>query len=197
MDYLVLEARYVRDYVVWLRFRDGTEGEIDLEPSLRGPVFEPLKDIEYFRQFSVHPEFETLTWPNGADIAPEFLHDNARRAHAESAERFHLERNSSGASSAASLLFASPGSEPVPEVSRFYGIVIAMYYEDHGSPHFHAAYGGGEASVDIESGRFRGRLPTRAEWLVRDWLNLHRAELLQNWQRCRRQEPLVRIAPLE
>jgi len=78
MDYLVLEARYVRDYVVWLRFRDGTEGEIDLEPSLRGPVFEPLKDIAYFRQFSVHPEFETLTWPNGADIAPEFLHDNVK-----------------------------------------------------------------------------------------------------------------------
>ena len=80
MDYDVLEARYLRDYVVWLRFRDGTDGEIDLWPALRGPVFEPLKDREYFQRFTVHPEFETLTWPNGADLAPEFLHDNVRVA---------------------------------------------------------------------------------------------------------------------
>jgi len=78
MDYDVLEARYVRDYVVWLRFRDGTSGEVDLRPALRGPVFEPLKDIAYFRQFAIDPGFETLTWPNGADIAPEFLHDNVK-----------------------------------------------------------------------------------------------------------------------
>lgn len=78
MDYDVVEARYVRDYVLWLRFRDGTSGEIDLWPVLRGPVFQALKDLAFFRQFSIHPEFETLTWPNGADLAPEFLHDNVR-----------------------------------------------------------------------------------------------------------------------
>ena len=78
MDYDVLEARHVRDYIVWLRFRDGTTGEIDLEPALRGPMFQPLKDVAVFRQFFIHPEFETLAWPNGADLAPEFLHDNVR-----------------------------------------------------------------------------------------------------------------------
>jgi hypothetical protein len=78
MDYDVLEARYVRDYVVWLQFRDGTSGEIDLGPELWGPMFEPLKEVGFFRQFFIHPEFETLTWPNGADLAPEFLHDNVR-----------------------------------------------------------------------------------------------------------------------
>ena len=78
MDYDVLEARYVRDYVIWLRFRDGTSGEIDLQPVLRGPVFQPLHDLSFFRQFMVHPEFETLVWPNGADLAPEFLHDNVK-----------------------------------------------------------------------------------------------------------------------
>ena len=78
MDYDVLEARHVRDYVVWLRFRDGTSGEIDLKPVLRGPVFEPLKDVDVFRQFFIHPEFETLTWPNGADVSPEYLHKNVR-----------------------------------------------------------------------------------------------------------------------
>lgn len=78
MDYDVLEARWVTGHTVWLRFRDGTAGEIDLAPSLRGPVFEPLRDVEYFRQFRIHPEFETLVWPNGADFAPEFLHDTVR-----------------------------------------------------------------------------------------------------------------------
>ena len=78
MDYDVLEARYVRDHIVWLRFRDGTQGEIDLGPALKGPVFEPLKDEAYFRTFSIDPRFCTLVWPNGADIAPEFLHDNVR-----------------------------------------------------------------------------------------------------------------------
>ncbi len=78
MDYDVMEARYVRDYVVWLRFRDGTAGEVDLGPELWGEVFEPLQDIEYFKKFSVHPEFQTLVWPNGADFAPEFLHDAVR-----------------------------------------------------------------------------------------------------------------------
>ena len=78
MDYHVLEARYVGGYVVWLRFRDGTAGEIDLAPGLRGPVFEPLRDPGYFKAFMIHPEFHTLVWPNGADFAPEFLHDNVR-----------------------------------------------------------------------------------------------------------------------
>jgi hypothetical protein len=75
MDYHVLEARYVGGYTVWLRFRDGSMAEVDLAPVLRGPIFEPLKDIEYFRRFELHPEFHTLVWPNGADIAPEFLHE--------------------------------------------------------------------------------------------------------------------------
>ena len=74
--YHVLEARYVGGHVVWLRFRDGTAGEIDLAPALRGPVFEPLRDPLVFRNFAIHSEFHTLVWPNGADFAPEFLHDN-------------------------------------------------------------------------------------------------------------------------
>ena len=78
MDYHVLEARHVRDYVVWVRCRDGTSGEVDLSGVLRGPVFERLRDVDYFRRFDLDSTFHTLTWPNGADVAPEFLHDNAR-----------------------------------------------------------------------------------------------------------------------
>ncbi len=78
MDYHVVEARYRGGHVVWLRFRDGTSGEIDLTSALEGPIFEPLRDPEVFRRFEVHAEFHTLVWANGADMAPEFLHDNIR-----------------------------------------------------------------------------------------------------------------------
>jgi hypothetical protein len=78
MNYHVVEARHVRGHTIWLRFRDGTSGEIDLASALQGPIMEPLKDTAFFKQFSIHPEFQTLVWPNGADFAPEFLHDNVQ-----------------------------------------------------------------------------------------------------------------------
>jgi len=74
----IIEGRYVSGYTVWLRFSDGAEGEVDLAKELHGPVFEPLKNIEVFRQFVVHPELKTLVWPNGADFAPEFLRSSTR-----------------------------------------------------------------------------------------------------------------------
>lgn len=80
MEYDVLEARYVAGFTIWLRFRDGRSGEVDLTHSMNGPVFEPLHDVEFFRQFRVHPEWETLVWPNGADMAPEFLYEHVRVA---------------------------------------------------------------------------------------------------------------------
>jgi hypothetical protein len=71
----VIEAKYVRDFIVWVKFEDGTEGEVDLSQELYGPVFEPLKDVDYFRQVTVDPELGTISWPNGADLAPEFLYE--------------------------------------------------------------------------------------------------------------------------
>lgn len=70
----VAEARYVKEFTIHLRFADGTEGLVDLAGELYGELFEPLRDPTLFRQFSVHPEFRTLCWPNGADLAPEFLY---------------------------------------------------------------------------------------------------------------------------
>jgi len=67
------EVRHVRDYVLWLRFADGTEGEVDLEAELHGEVFEPLRDKSYFGRAVLSPELHTVVWPNGADFAPEFL----------------------------------------------------------------------------------------------------------------------------
>ena len=69
------EARYVREFVVWLRFNDGAEGEVDLCDELFGEVFEPLQDVAMFRQFRLDPELDTIAWSNGADLAPEFLHE--------------------------------------------------------------------------------------------------------------------------
>ena len=74
----LIEARLVSDFVIWLRFNDGLEGEVDLSGELDGPVFEPLKDPTLFSSFQVHPDLHTLTWPNGADFAPEFLYERAR-----------------------------------------------------------------------------------------------------------------------
>jgi hypothetical protein len=76
MYFTVVNARHVRDHVIWVQFKDGTEGEVDLSAELWGPVFEPLKDVEYFRRFTV-AEYGTIAWPNGADIAPEFLYEKA------------------------------------------------------------------------------------------------------------------------
>jgi hypothetical protein len=76
----IVEGRYVSGYTVWLRFSDGAEGEVDLGKELHGPVFEPLKNIEVFRQFVIHPELKTLVWPNGADFAPEVLRSFLRVA---------------------------------------------------------------------------------------------------------------------
>jgi hypothetical protein len=78
MPYDVIEARHVGGFVIWLKFRDGTTGEIDLASELHGPVFEPLRDPAVFESFRIHPDFQTLVWPNGADFAPEFLYESVR-----------------------------------------------------------------------------------------------------------------------
>ena len=72
------EAKYQADYRVWLKFADGTEGEVDLEQELWGDMFEPLRDKARFAQFALDEELGTIVWPNGADFAPEFLYQRLR-----------------------------------------------------------------------------------------------------------------------
>ena len=85
----------------------------------------------------------------------------------------------------------------MPELSRFYGIIIRMYFNDHSPPHFHAIYGGEEALIEIDTlGVFAGKLPPRALGLVTEWASLHQEELHQDWQRARALEPLEKIEPL-
>lgn len=75
----VVEVRSLDGYRLWLRFQDGVSGIVDLSAELWGPVFEPLKNEALFAQASVHPELDTVTWPNGADLAPEFLYRAAQQ----------------------------------------------------------------------------------------------------------------------
>ena len=89
-------------------------------------------------------------------------------------------------------------SNRMPEISRFLGIVIAMFYNDHAPPHFHARYGDLEIRVDIQSGQIlSGSFPRRAESLVLEWLGLHRSELMINWELAGNRKPLLKVPPLE
>ena len=86
----------------------------------------------------------------------------------------------------------------MPELCRFYGIVIRIYFDDHAPPHFHASYGQEEAVVGIDSlAVLRGRLPHRAFGLVVEWASLHQEELRQAWIRAKRLESPGKIAPLD
>lgn len=85
----------------------------------------------------------------------------------------------------------------MPEISRFYGIVIRMYYNDHLPPHFHAEYGGTEMVFGIETlDVIAGRLPARATGLVTEWASQHRAELQAVWNQARQMQPMDRVDPL-
>ncbi len=86
----------------------------------------------------------------------------------------------------------------MPEISRFLGIVIKMFFDDHNPPHFHAEYGNEMALIGIRTlAVFSGRLPPRVLGLVVEWATLHQNELFDNWEKAKAQETLSRIAPLE
>ncbi|MEI7899583.1 MAG: DUF4160 domain-containing protein [bacterium] len=85
----------------------------------------------------------------------------------------------------------------MPELCRFFGIVIAMLHREHEPAHFHALYGDQEVTVEIETGIVTGRMSRRALRLVLEWYEEHREELREDWQRALRKEPLEPIAPLE
>jgi hypothetical protein len=73
----VVDAKYVKEYQIWLRFNDNTEKVIDLKEKIfseKRPIFFPLKDVDYFKIVSFHRESDTIQWPNGVDIAPETLY---------------------------------------------------------------------------------------------------------------------------
>ncbi len=86
----------------------------------------------------------------------------------------------------------------MPEISRFFGIIIRMYFNDHVPPHFHADYGENSIEITIETLEvLKGKLPNRVLGLVLEWASLHRGELRTDWERARKGETLEPIQPLE
>ena len=85
----------------------------------------------------------------------------------------------------------------MPEICRFLGIVIAIYYRDHDPAHFHARYGDYEITVGIVDGLVEGKFPRRALRHVLEWYEMHKMELMVNWQRAQERRALNKIAPLE
>ncbi len=85
----------------------------------------------------------------------------------------------------------------MPVISEFFGIRVTMYYDDHNPPHFHADYNGQKVQVDILKGRvFRGAFPSRQLKFILAWTEIHREELLENWELAKNDCPLNKIAPL-
>ncbi len=85
----------------------------------------------------------------------------------------------------------------MPEISRFLGIIIAIFYKDHAPPHFHAKYSDYEITIEIKEGVVNGQFPKRALGHVLEWYELHKDELLEDWELARQGKQLKKIQPLE
>jgi hypothetical protein len=86
----------------------------------------------------------------------------------------------------------------MPEISRFFGIVIGMFYDDHLPPHFHARYGRERVMIAIHTMRvLRGQMSPRALRFVTEWATIYSGELMENWRRAEQHQPLIPIPPLE
>lgn len=85
----------------------------------------------------------------------------------------------------------------MPVICRFLGIIISMYWDDHLPPHFHAKYGEYEITVNIQNGVVEGRFPKRALKLILEWYELHKDELMEDWELCSQKEMPKTIEPLE
>jgi len=84
----------------------------------------------------------------------------------------------------------------MPQISTFYGLIILMNFKDHSPPHFHVWYGDYKITVTIQDGVVTGKMPQRALKMVFEWLEMHKAELLQEWGKAQKGEVLTPINPL-
>lgn len=180
----VTAVRHVRDHVVWLEFADGLAGEVDLSDGLTGEILAPLRDPAFFARVSI--VYGALAWPNGADWSAESLRERLANVTGRSGKQ-----SDDDAARARRAYIVR-----MPEISRFYGIIIRMLANEHAPPHFHAIYESFEISVTIRDGIVTGSFPRRALQLVLEWAEQHEGELLENWDRLRAGEAPTPIAPL-
>jgi hypothetical protein len=85
----------------------------------------------------------------------------------------------------------------MPIISRFFGIIVFMFWREHQPPHFHAKYGDDEVTVEIQTGKVTGNISPRVLNMVQEWRGLHKDELIADWKLAEEDKPLKRIKPLE
>ena len=178
----VVAAKPAGQGSLWLRFSDGAEGSVDLAAHIV-PGFGEISDDAYLARAEVVGG--ALRWPNGYDCDPEWLRSVTAISGADPRANDDgwdgLRQNARG----------------VPEISRFFGIVIRMLFNDHSPPHFHAQYGDHEISLQIDGDGMSGSFPPSWLPLIFEWRDRHRHELMANWDRLRRGEPARPVAPLD
>ena len=178
----------VRDgHRLWLRYSDGTSGEVDLSDLVGKGVFDAWNDRAFFEAVRLDGH-GAVVWSDELELCGDALYLMLHGLPAGE-DIPKLDGGPKG---------SMPRGDSMPELCRFYGIVIQMFHSDHGPPHFHARYGGAKASFDIETlGLLRGQMPPRARSLVIEWASLHQDALLEAWRRSARHESPGKIAPLE
>ncbi len=146
----------------------------------------------------VEREFGTVEWPGGVDLDPDGLYSRltGHSQRSMSVPDSGLENPSLSASEQPSPGLAEGGK--LPTVSRFFGISIRIYSREHAPAHFHAIYGGAEATLSIDTLEvLTGALPRRVLALVVEWAMMHRPELRENWRLAQAHQPLRAIRPLD
>ncbi len=165
-------------YRIWIEFSDGVSGEIDLSDVVGRGVFEAWNAPGYFDRVHIAPH-RSIAWDD-VELCPDAL---------------YMEITSDPFTR---LPAWSTRPRPMPEICRFYGIVIRMYAREHAPPHFHAMYEDNEVSVGIDGlAVLDGGLGPESMRLVGEWASLHQDELMAAWDRALRMVPPGKIAPLE
>jgi len=85
----------------------------------------------------------------------------------------------------------------MPEISRFYGIIVQMFFKDHDPPHFHIEYGEFKVVINLSNEVVKGLMPKRALNLVFEWMDIHKNEIMENWELAQKGKPLNKIEPLK
>jgi hypothetical protein len=185
----VTSVQHAGDYRLRLRFSDSVEGIVDLRDQLYAPVFEPLRDTAFFAR--AYLQAGSVAWSDALDFAPEFLYDQLEVTGTVPKRDYRQAFDDEAREAAVQCA-------RMPEICRFFGIVIRMFWVEDAKPHFHAEYAEQVATIGIRDGFVETHgFPSRAWRFADEWRELHKRELLDNWDRMRRQELPQPIAPLE